>query len=67
MRIGKVALAYGKVSRPLQVCRSAAGYYLGTLNHDGTPCSRESKEYWATEREANEAFQYGGWTQREHP
>lgn len=66
-RIGKVALAYGKVERPLRVCRSAARYYLGTLNWDGSPCSRESKESWATKKEADEALEHGGWTQREHP
>ena len=30
---------------PLQVCESRAGFYIGTLNQDGTPCSRESVEY----------------------
>ena len=33
---------------PLQVCWSAAGYYIGYLDHDGSPYSRESVNYWPT-------------------
>lgn len=40
---------------PLQVLRSARGFYLGTANESG-PVSRESEEYWVTEGEAKTAL-----------
>jgi hypothetical protein len=40
-----LAAEAGKVF-PLEVCESAAGYYLVTLNDDGEPFTRESVEYW---------------------
>ncbi|WP_127446648.1 MULTISPECIES: hypothetical protein [Xanthomonas] len=43
---GQLALIHlGKLLR-LQVLRSAAGYYLGTVDVDGDPVSRESVEYF---------------------
>lgn len=54
---------------PLQVLRSAAGYYLGSLDSDGCPLTRESVEYWPTEAQAQAALasKGEGWTQRDHP
>jgi hypothetical protein len=53
------------------VYRSAAGWYIGTMyNHpDGwkEPGSRESEEYYATEREARQALVDQTFTQRYHP
>jgi hypothetical protein len=63
---GALALASGKVL-PLQVCKSAAGFYLGTQEEDGSPYSRESKEYWPNRPEAEDAIMKGEWTQRPHP
>ena len=39
---GMLARAALGIERPLQVCRSAAGYYIGTLDEGGLPESRES-------------------------
>jgi hypothetical protein len=50
--------------RELQVLRSAAGYYLGTLTDDGFPNTRESVDYWSTENDAKRAMASGEWEQR---
>lgn len=50
-----------------RVLKSAAGYYLGTLDPELGPVSRESREYWETEKEAQEALLTGAWTQRNNP
>lgn len=42
----------------LQVCKSAAGYYIGTQCYCG-PYSRES-DYYATHEEAAEALEWSG-------
>jgi hypothetical protein len=62
-QFGLLALAIGQ-RLPLQVCRSAAGFYIGTLDADGLPYSRESTEYWRRAKAAAEALQHGHWTQR---
>lgn len=49
---------------PVQVLRSAAGYYLGTLNEYDLPASRESVEYYNTQGQAERALASGNWTQR---
>lgn len=49
---------------PVQVVRSAAGYYLGTSNEDDFPVSRESVEYFKTQEQAEQALASGNWTQR---
>ncbi len=55
----------------LTVCKSAAGYYLGTLTPDGQPNSRESTEYWDRKKDAEAALAGSKpWTPRntvEHP
>lgn len=62
MQYGKLAMQIGQ-RLPLQVLRSAAGYYLGTFDAEG-PVSRESVEYWPQRTQAEDALRSGGWTQR---
>lgn len=50
-------------ARP-QVLKSAAGYYIGYLDSEKFPYSRESVEYFATEEEAITALREGTWTPR---
>jgi hypothetical protein len=66
MTSGKLAYEFSKVRLPLQVLKSAAGFYLGTFD-EGGPVSRESVEYWAAEGQAEKALASGEWTQREAP
>lgn len=65
---GKLAYDIMGVRLPLQVLRSARGFYLGTFDDEG-PVSRESAEYWSTEDAAQKALEAGpdAWTQRDHP
>lgn len=65
-RIGQLALAYCDRRLPLQVLRSQAGHYIGTVSDNG-PCSRESVEYWPKEAHALSALASGDWTQRDEP
>lgn len=65
MRTGMLAAQAG-FRLPLQVLQSAAGFYLGTCDQEG-PVSRESAEYFASERQAVQAMASGHWTQRPHP
>jgi hypothetical protein len=51
---------------PVQVLKSAAGYYLGTLGSDGSPYSRESVEYWKKPLDAMVALGAGNWNARRH-
>jgi hypothetical protein len=51
---------------PIEVLQSAAGYYIGTIDNRG-PVSRESVEYFETQRHALEALAMNNWTQRDHP
>ena len=60
---GKLAAEAGKVFA-LEVCKSAAGYYLGTVNEDGEPFTRESLEYWRKRETAEAALASGAWTQK---
>lgn len=64
---GKLALRFCGVLKDIQVMKSAAGYYIGTADSDGSPFSRESKEYWRTKCEADEALSLGRWTQKLEP
>lgn len=48
---------------PLEICYSAAGFYLGTCNDEG-PYTRESQEYWPRRELAQRALDTGRWTQR---
>jgi hypothetical protein len=60
---GTLAAAAGKAF-PLEVCKSAAGFYIGTLDEDGAPFTRESREYWAQRAQAETALTKGAWTQK---
>ena len=60
---GMLAEAAGKAF-PLEVCKSAAGFYLGTLSEDGAPFTRESIEYWRKREQAEAALTSGRWTQK---
>ena len=51
----------------LQVLKSQAGWYVGTVNEDGLPCARESQEYWPSETLALEALTNDTWTQKAWP
>jgi hypothetical protein len=53
-------------SLPLQVLRSAAGFYIGTRDQEG-PVSRESVEYFPDEYTANHSMAANMWTQRTSP
>jgi hypothetical protein len=66
-QFGQLAAIWCGKHLPLQVCASMAGFYLGTLNPDGTPCSRESVEYWRRHAQATEALQQCHFTQRPEP
>lgn len=59
---GKIAASFG-FQLPLEVLRSAAGFFLGT-SEQGLPFSRESEEYWPTAEAASGALNNGTWTQR---
>lgn len=52
---------------PIRVLSSRAGYYIGTFSDNHGQISRESNEYFPTQRLAEEAFRKGTWTQRRHP
>lgn len=53
----------------LEVCKSANGYYIGTMSDDSDmgflmPNSRESVEYWSSYEDAKTALKENKWTQR---
>jgi hypothetical protein len=50
---------------PLEVLKSAAGFYIGTSTQEG-PYTRESAEYWNEKGAAQVALENGLWTQRKH-
>lgn len=64
--IGYLALTYVSQRLPLQVRQSAAGYFIGTADHNG-PVSRESVEYFRSYEAAERALSTGRWQQRLHP
>lgn len=61
-------IASAALGRPvlLEICYSAAGFYLGTYV-DAEPYSRESVEYWRKREEAAAALASGRWTQKQQP
>lgn len=62
-KLGKIAESCG-YELELQVCKSGAGYYIGTWDSLEGPISRESVEYYKTQSEAKKALETGTWTQR---
>jgi hypothetical protein len=63
LKHGLLALASGSYFE-LQVCKSQAGHYIGTLDANGGPYTRESQEYWVDRVQAEMALQDGRWTQK---
>ena len=63
LKHGLLALTSGSYFQ-LQVCKSQAGHYIGTLNADGEPYTRESQEYWVDQAQADQALRDGRWTQK---
>jgi len=47
---------------PLQVLKSQRGFYLGTVDDEGMPFSRESAEYFRSHKAAENALNSGKWT-----
>ncbi|KGM38687.1 hypothetical protein JY96_21140 [Aquabacterium sp. NJ1] len=64
---GHLAKTYCNKELPLEVLRSAAGFYIGTRDDLGLPVSRESAEYWRKQEAAEHALSSGDWTQRQYP
>ena len=65
---GFLAKRYGGEKRPLEVCQSAAGFYIGTKTPEGAPNTRESAEYWRKRRDADDALAgRRRWSQRRWP
>lgn len=64
--IGELAALAGR-RLPVQVCKSAAGFFIGTADEEGLPFSRESTEYWQERIAAERAMSDGKWTQRRTP
>ena len=59
-----LASKFGKRELPLEVCKSAAGFYLGTTL-EGQPFTRESAQYWPKREQAADALHSPTkWTQR---
>lgn len=66
MEIGKLAKQYCKLELEVQVCKSANGYFIGTM-HNGEPISRESESYYVTKEACQNALDNNTWTQKESP
>ncbi len=60
---GKLAFDESGIKYPLQILRSAAGYYIGTADAF-EPISRESEEYYRSNDAAKQALELNLWTQR---
>lgn len=63
---GVLAARFGYLL-PIRILSSNRGYYVGTFSETHGAISRESVEYYPTQRLAEEAFRKGTWTQRRHP
>lgn len=61
---GKLAKHFCRKELPLQVCKSYAGFYIGTMEHE-EPFTRESMEYFTTHEEAQHALDTGEWSQKQ--
>ena len=59
---GRLAQEFCQLNLPLQVLKSAAGFYIGTQDDEG-PVSRES-DYYTTHEAAQQALATGNWVQR---
>jgi len=65
-RFGRLAYVFCGQREEVQVLKSQAGFYIGTLS-EGFPCSRESNEYYLTELVAIQALVNDTWTQKVAP
>ena len=65
-RYGRLAFVHCKKREEVQILKSQAGFYIGTLSED-MPCSRESNEYFLTEQKAFAALRDDSWTQKVSP
>lgn len=51
----------------LQVCKSGAGWYIGVIDPQQGPLSRESQDYFGSEQEARKLLATGMWMQKPTP
>lgn len=65
--IGLLAFRHWNKKLPLQVLYCPSGYYIGTVDIDGTPQSRESIQHWPDRDTAVKALESGMWTQKMVP
>jgi hypothetical protein len=65
-QLGLLAKKIFNIDLPLQVCESAAGFYIGTVHPQDGPYSRESQEYFPTRKGAEQALERGEWSQLEY-
>jgi hypothetical protein len=65
-RFGRLAFVCCMKREEVQILKSQAGFYIGTLSED-MPCSRESNEYYPTQDEALAALRDDTWTQKIAP
>ncbi|PHM29089.1 hypothetical protein [Xenorhabdus innexi] len=65
VKTGVLAAKLAGQNLPLQVLSGRTGYYIGTMNEEG-PVSRESVEYFQSDKVASNALKLGDWTQREY-
>jgi hypothetical protein len=64
---GHLARTFGNKKLPIEVLESGAGFYLGTMDPEEGPFTRESVEYWPTKAAAENALGTGEWNQRVEP
>ncbi len=64
--VGHLAQTYTGKRLPLEVLLSAAGHYIGTRDEVG-PVSRESVQYFRSDKAASRALETGRWQQRTYP
>ena len=67
VRHGKLAYELLCIKLELQVCHSANGYYIGTMDPESGPCSRESEEYFSSFADAQYALDHNKFIQRDKP
>jgi hypothetical protein len=69
-KCGMLAFQCDGKKLPLQVLKSAAGFYIGTTEAEGdlkgAPNTRESERYWQKAHEAHAALDSGDWVQKLH-
>ena len=66
-RTSYIAFKWARYDRPLEVCRSNGKFYIGALNEEGLPLSRDSAHYYQTQEEAQQALDTRTWTQMLEP